>query len=93
MFIGCPHGNDVAGVRAGRPDDDNHSTPQSSDANEADLAVMEALVREIQGAARANLASIGEVQAPVGQGLVTFGGVEGEFHGKRKFCERAITLH
>jgi hypothetical protein len=54
---------------------------------------MEALVREIQGAARANLASIGEVQAPVGQGLVTFGGVEGEFHGKRKFCERAITLH
>lgn len=79
----------MADACTGRPYDDDHSTAQVSYADEARLAIIEALIGKTQGPSRENINRIGKIQAPFGQGLVALGGVEADFHWRSKIVRAA----
>src|ERR1700682_46989 len=63
--IGLPHRKYVPGGAARRPNHDHHSSAQRSPRNDPGLAIVPALVRNIQGLAGEHLGRVGEIETSV----------------------------
>lgn len=71
----------MAGAAAGSPDHDHQTPAQIAGREDAGFAVILTRIRSIEGRSRENLRRIGEIEASLGQSLIVFGRVEGDFHG------------
>jgi hypothetical protein len=62
-------------VAAAGPNQDNHSTPQKADRDDADFAIIAPVVRSLRNSAGKNLIGVFEIEPALPQGPVTFCGI------------------
>jgi hypothetical protein len=92
-LIALPHRNDVSGAGAWRPDHHHHAPGEVSDRLHADLAVVAPAIPDIQRAAGEDVQRVGEVERPLGKGLVPLGAMERDPHRDLLYTRNIASLN